>query len=100
MSAPQTRHDDFLGVRSLAAITIAICLLSGVACLLTSRVRIEFAVWCGAVAFCGTLGCLFLAGMVAVAFFREGRRHRLALGLGVGFGLAPFTIYCFYVGIH
>jgi hypothetical protein len=38
--------------------------------------------------------------MVAVAFFRNGRRRPLALGLGVGFGLAPFAIYCFYVGIH
>jgi len=100
MSAPQTRLTDTLGIRSLVAITVAICLLSGVACLLAPRVRIEFAVWCAAVAFCGTLGCLFLAGMVAVAFFREGRRHRLALALGVGFGLAPFAIYCFYVGIY
>jgi hypothetical protein len=73
MNAPQTRHDDYLGVRSLAAITIAICLLSGVACLLADRVRIEIGVWCHAVAVCGTLGCLFLAGMVAVAFFRESR---------------------------
>ena len=100
MSAPQTKHNDFLGVRSLAAITIAICLLSGVGCLLADRVMIEIGVWCGAVAVCGTLGCLFLAGMVVVAFFREGRRHPLALGLGVGFGLAPFAIYLIYVGIH
>jgi len=100
MNAPQTRHNDYLGVRSLAGITIAICLLSGLACWLAFRVRIELGVWCGAIAFCGTLGCLFLAGMVVVAFFREGRRHPLALALGVAFGLAPFAIYCFYVGIH
>ena len=100
MSVPSTRHNDFLGVRSLAAITIATSLLSGLACLLAVRVRIELAVWCGAFAFCGTLGCLFLAGMVAVAFFREGRRHPLALGLGVGFGLAPFAIYIYCVDIH
>ena len=75
-------------------------MLSGVAYFLVARVRIEFAVWCVGVAFCGTLGCLFLAGMVVVAFFREGRRHPLALGLGIGFGLAPFAIYCFYFGIH
>ena len=100
MRKPLTRHDAFLGVRSLAAITVATCLLSGVASLLAERARIDIGVWCGAVALCGTIGCLFLVGMVAVAFFREGRRHPLALGLGVGFGLAPFAIYCFYVGIH
>jgi len=100
MNTPQTRLGDYLGVRSLAGITIAICLFSGFACWLAFRVRIEFGVWCGAIAFCGTVGCLFLAGMVVVAFFREGRRHPLALGLGVGFGLAPFAIYLIYAGIH
>jgi hypothetical protein len=92
--------NDFLGVRSLAAITIAICLLSGLAYLIAGRVRIEIGVWCYAVAFVGSLGCLFLIGMLLVAFFRTGRRNRLALGLGVGFGLAPFAIFCYYASVH
>jgi len=100
MNAPQTGRDDYLGVRSLAAITIVVCFLSGVARLLAALVSSGIAAWwCHVVAVCGMFVCLFLAGMVAVAFFREGRRHRFALGLGVGFGFAPFVIWYFYVCI-
>lgn len=95
MNTPKTNH-DYLGVRSLAAIIIVTSLLSGVAFLAADRVRIELGVWYYAIAFVGPLGCLFLVGMLLVAFFRTGKQNRLALGLGIAFGLAPFAILCYF----
>jgi len=91
---------NYLGVRALAAITTFASLLIGTAYLIEGRVDIELSVWCDAAMGIGPFGCLFLAGLLLAAFFREGRRHRLAFGLGLAAGLAPIALLWGYASVH
>jgi hypothetical protein len=82
-----------LSVWPLAAITIASSLLCGAANLFKDRVGIELGVWCGFWAMLGPICCLFLVGLLLVAFIRTVRRHGLVFGLGMAFGLAAFAAW-------
>lgn len=84
-----------LGVWFLAAIIVASSVLCGIAYLIKDRVGVELGVWCGFWAALGPICCLFLSGLLLVAFFRNGRRHGFVCGLGMGFGLAAFAAWSY-----
>jgi hypothetical protein len=89
-----------LSVRSLAAITIVVALLCGVAYLLNPRVGVTLGAWCEMIAGLGPIGCLFLVGLLFAAFLRTGKRERLWFIVGSTFGLAAFAGWCYAVTYH
>jgi len=89
-----------LGVLPLAIVTIASSLLCGVAYFSQERVGIELGVWCWFWAALGPIFCLFLSGLLLVAFFRAGRRHGYIFGFGLAFGLAAFAAWCYACIYH
>jgi hypothetical protein len=89
-----------LGVRSLAAITIATSLLCGVAYLLNPRVGVKLGAWCEMIAGLGPIGCLFLVGLLLAAFLRTGKQERLLFIVGPVFGMGAFAGWCCAVTNH
>jgi len=85
-----------LGPRALARIIIALSLLSVLCYGIAGRVGLELEVWCYMVVLVGPFGCLFLSGMLLVAFFRTGKRSSLALSLGLLFGLGTFAVFVIF----
>jgi hypothetical protein len=90
---------ESLGVRPLSAVTIASSVLCGVAYFSRDRVSIELGVWCWYWEMLGPIFCLFLSGLLLIAFFRTERRHGFMFGLGLMFGLAAFAAWS-YAGIY
>jgi hypothetical protein len=82
-----------LGPPALSATIVITSLLSFLAYWTAGRVGVQLEVWCYLMVGVGPFGCLFLTGMLLVAFFRAGKRNYLALGLGVAFGLGTFAAF-------
>jgi hypothetical protein len=70
-------------------------LLSGVAYCLQDSADVDLGIWCETIAGFGPLSCLFLTGLLLVAYFQTGRRHPWALLMGTAAGVITFGL-CFF----
>jgi hypothetical protein len=90
-----------LGVLSLSFAIIGLSSICGVSFLLQDRVGIDLGTWCEGIAgFFGPLLCLFLVGLLIVAFVREGRGHVLVFWLGLVAGFSTFCIWLYAIANH
>ena len=100
MAMPGIKPDGFLGVRSLAATVMVSSLLCAVAHFSRTRVSVGLGVWCEYWEMLGPIFCLFMSGLLVVAFFRTGRRQALVFGLGMGFGITAFAAWTYALIYH
>jgi hypothetical protein len=92
-----TLHSNFLGVTKLALIIAVISFACGV--FLPLDLRTYGFLWQTrlVVLGAGPLLCLFLVGMLFVAFFRDGKRSLPYLLFGATIGLATFGLWVYSV---
>jgi hypothetical protein len=89
-----------LGTSSLAMTIICLELTSVLSLMLRHHVRIEIQVWLEFFAFVGPVFCLFLVGLLIIAYFRNNRRETGIFLTGAGAGLISFGIWLWWAAMH
>lgn len=88
------------GTSALAKIIICLECISGFSWLLHNHVGIDLQVWLEFIAVVGPFLCLFLVGLLVVAYFRNHRRETVLFLTGLVAGLVPVGVFLWWAATH
>jgi len=100
LSQLNTFFNHSLGTSALAMTIICLELISGVSWMLYQYVSIEIQVWLAFIAVVGPVFCLFLVGLLIVAYFRNHRRETVVFLIGSITALVPFGAWLWWAATH
>ena len=89
-----------LGTSALAIIIICLECVAGLSWVLHNDFGIELQVWLEFIAFTAPFFCLFLIGLLIVAYFRNQRRERNIFLAGLITGLIPIVFFVLWAATH
>jgi hypothetical protein len=89
-----------LGTSALAITIVCLECMAGLSWMLHNHVGIELQVWLVFIEFAAPFLCLFLVGLLVVAYFRNHRRETAVFLVGLVTGMIPIVCFVLWAANH